>query len=84
MATITKGQFRARLIATWVEGQAEPWFLVTKLQHFATSQVIREDVRRFQMEEGFQDSKHRHRGGFRLRGVRRTQADCGNRLFLVK
>jgi hypothetical protein len=83
MAAMTKARFRARLIPTWAEGQAEPWFLVTNLQHFATSQVIREDARRFHIEECVKDRKNSHRGGFRLRGGRLTWADRWNRLWVT-
>jgi hypothetical protein len=72
-----------RLVATWAEGQHEPWFLVTNCGHWTADPIIRADARRFQIEELFKDSKNGERGGFRLRGVRLTRADRWDRLWLI-
>ncbi|AEJ40478.1 transposase [Sulfobacillus acidophilus TPY] len=72
-----------RLVATWAEGQQEPWFLVTNCGHLTADQIIRAYARRFQIEELFKDSKNGERGGFRLRGVRLTRADRWDRLWLI-
>jgi len=82
-AAITKARFVTRLIATWAEGQQEPWFLVTNLHQVSTDQVIREYARRFQIEECFKDTKNSHRGGLRLRGVHLTRPDRWNRLWVI-
>jgi hypothetical protein len=75
------GVTRTRVVARWMRGSEEPWYLATNLDR-KLGKVCDVYAMRMEIEEGFRDLKS-HRYGAALRYVRLSEPERYERLFMI-
>ncbi len=75
------GIARTRIVARWLRGCVEPWYLATNVEK-SLGKACKVYAMRMEIEEGFRDLKS-HRYGKALRYVKLSSPDRYERLFII-